>query len=73
MDGKVEMLTARPSLHCPDIDAYDEISVDQVNAVFAKKKGLAIGDKIEYTGIIAIFLWLISKKFVYQFKFSMLF
>lgn len=48
-DGKVEMLTVRPSLHCPDIDAYDEISVDQVSAVFEKKKKLDIGDKIEYT------------------------
>lgn len=42
-------LVVRPRLHCPEIDAYDEISLDQVIASFEKKDVLDIGDKIIYS------------------------
>jgi hypothetical protein len=48
-EGKVEKLTVRPWLHCPEIDGYDEISVGQVIEIYGKKSKLAIGDKIVYT------------------------
>jgi len=48
-DGKIEGLTVRPRLHCPDIDAYDEITVQQVIGTFEDKATLDIWDKIIYT------------------------
>ena len=42
-------LVVRPILHCPEIDAYDDISVDQVMWTFEKTNELHIGDKIVYT------------------------
>lgn len=48
-DGKIEGLTVRPRLHCPEIDSYDEIGLDQVIGVFEEKEVLDIGDKIVYT------------------------
>jgi len=48
-DGKVEKLTVRPWLHCPEIDGYDEISVEQVIGTYGKTREWAIGDKILYT------------------------
>lgn len=41
-DGKVEKLTVRPWLHCPEIDSYDEISLNQVTGTFEKKERLEI-------------------------------
>ncbi|MEI6119015.1 MAG: hypothetical protein WCP92_07570 [bacterium] len=41
-DGKIEGLTVRPRLHCPDIDAYDEITVQQVIGTFEDKATLDI-------------------------------
>ena len=48
-DGKMEKLTVRPRLHCPEIDSYDEIGLDQVIGTFEEKDELEIGDKIVYT------------------------
>jgi len=42
-------LVVRPRLHCPEIDAYDEIALDQVIDTFCTTSELAIGDKILYT------------------------
>ncbi len=42
-------LVVRPRLHCPEIDSYDEIGLDQVIGVFEEKEVLDIGDKIIYT------------------------
>lgn len=42
-------LVVRPRLHCPEIDTYDEISLDQVIGTFEEKNELEIGDKIVYT------------------------
>lgn len=42
-------LIVRPWLHCPEIDSYDEISVNNVVAAFEAKNELEIGDKIIYT------------------------
>jgi ribosomal protein S12 methylthiotransferase len=41
-DGKVEKLTVRPRLHCPEIDSYDEISVDHVLGMYEDKPELTI-------------------------------
>ncbi len=46
--GEVTLLV-RPRLHCPEIDIYDEISLNQVIGTFEKKNELEIGDKIVYT------------------------
>ena len=43
-----EQLVVRPELHCPEIDSYDEISLEQVTGVFEDKEELDIGDKISY-------------------------
>jgi len=43
------ILVVRPQLHCPEIDSYDEIGLDQVIGVFEDKEVLDIGDKIVYT------------------------
>lgn len=48
-EGKIEKLTVRSWLHCPEIDGYDDISLDQVIASFEKKDVLDIGDKIIYS------------------------
>jgi len=48
-DGNVEKLTVRPWLHCPEIDEYDEISLDQVVGTLEDKSELEIWDKIMYT------------------------
>lgn len=48
-DGKMGKLTVRPRLHCPEIDTYDEINLDQVIGTFEGKNELEIGDKIVYT------------------------
>ena len=45
---KIEKLTVRSRLHCPEIDEYDEISLKQVIWTFEKSNELAIGDKIIY-------------------------
>ena len=45
---KIEKLTVRSRLHCPEIDEYDEISTNQVIWTFEKSNELAIGDKIIY-------------------------
>lgn len=42
-------LVVRPWLHCPEIDAYDEISIEQVVGSFEDKNELEIWDKIVYT------------------------
>lgn len=47
-DEKVEKLTVRPQLHCPEIDWYDEISLDQVIGTFEDNNELEIWDKISY-------------------------
>lgn len=41
-------LVVRPLLHCPEIDSYDEISVDQVIRTYDDKSSLEIWDKIVY-------------------------
>lgn len=38
----------RPSIHCPEIDAYDTISLEQITGVENNKTELEIGDKISY-------------------------
>ena len=43
------VLIVRPQLHCPEIDEYDEIGLEQVTWVFDEKNELEIGDKIVYT------------------------
>lgn len=45
----VSSLIVRPRLHCPEIDEYDEIGLEQVTWVFDEKNELEIGDKIVYT------------------------
>jgi hypothetical protein len=35
-------------LHCPEIDSYDEISVDHVLGMYEDKPELTIWDKIQY-------------------------
>lgn len=47
-EGKVERFTVRPWLHCPEIDSYDEISLEQIIGTFEDTNELAIGDKIVY-------------------------
>lgn len=42
------MLEIRPLLHCPEIDPYDNISLDQITWVENDKTELEIGDKISY-------------------------
>lgn len=41
-------LQIRPLLHCPEIDSYDNISLDQIIGVENNKTNLEIGDKIQY-------------------------
>jgi hypothetical protein len=48
-DGNVEKLTVRPWLHCPEIDEYDEISLEKVIGTYENKDELDVGDKILYT------------------------
>ncbi len=48
-EGNVQKLTVRPWLHCPDIDSYDEISLEQVIDTFEDTDTLAVGHKIVYT------------------------
>jgi hypothetical protein len=48
-DGNVEKLTVRPWLHCPEIDEYDEISLEKVIGTYENKDELDVGDKIIYT------------------------
>lgn len=47
-NGKMERLVIRPILHCPEIDAVDEIILEQVIGVYEDKSELEIGDKIVY-------------------------
>ncbi len=42
-------LVVRPRLHCPEIDSYDEISMEQVIGTYESKSELEIWDKIIYT------------------------
>lgn len=46
---KIEMLIVRPVLHCPEIDGYDEVSLEQVVGTLEKENELGVGDKIVYT------------------------
>ncbi|MCX6823534.1 MAG: MiaB/RimO family radical SAM methylthiotransferase [candidate division SR1 bacterium] len=48
MEIEKGILVVRPQLHCPEIDAYDEITVKQVIGTFEDKDILDIGDKITY-------------------------
>lgn len=48
MEIDIHTLVVRPQLHCPEIDSYDEIGLEQVIWAFDKKKELEIGDKIIY-------------------------
>ncbi|MCX6824888.1 MAG: MiaB/RimO family radical SAM methylthiotransferase [candidate division SR1 bacterium] len=48
-NGKIEMLIVRPVLHCPEIDGYDEVSLEQVVGTLEKENELGVGDKIVYT------------------------
>ena len=48
-DKKQEtILEVRPVLHCPEIDPYDNISLEQVIGVENNKTSLEIWDKISY-------------------------
>lgn len=48
-DKKVPpLLVIRPALHCPEIDSYDEISLDHVVGTYEPKDELEIWDKIIY-------------------------
>jgi len=38
----------RPELSAPDIDPYDEITLDKVTAVYNENNSVDIGDKINY-------------------------
>lgn len=42
-------LVVRPWLHCPEIDEYDEISLEKVIGTYEDKNELSVGDKIIYT------------------------
>ncbi len=42
------MLVVRPELSAPDIDPYDEITLDKVTAVYNENNSVDIGDKINY-------------------------
>lgn len=42
-------LVVRPTLHCPEIDSYDEISLEQIIGTFEETNELAVWDKIIYT------------------------
>lgn len=42
-------LVVRPWLHCPEIDEYDEISLEKVIGTYENKDELDVGDKILYT------------------------
>jgi len=41
-------LIVRPSLHAPEMDPYDTISVEQISKVFNDTGTVSIGDKINY-------------------------
>jgi hypothetical protein len=41
-------LIVRPYLHAPEIDPYDEISLEQVEGIYDDKNYLDIGSKIIY-------------------------
>ena len=43
------VLVVRPVLHCPEIDGYDEVSLEQVVGTLEKENELGVGDKIVYT------------------------
>lgn len=45
---KNNILIVKPLLHAPEIDPYDEISLDQITWVENNKLELEIGDKISY-------------------------
>ena len=47
-EGKMEKLTVRPRLHCPEIDEVDEISMENIVGTFEGNNELKIGDKIVY-------------------------
>lgn len=43
------LIIVRPWLHAPEIDSYDEISYEQIIALFDNEKEIGIGSKIMYT------------------------
>ena len=43
------IFVVRPQLHCPEIDAYDEITIKKIIGTFEDKTELEIWDKIIYT------------------------
>ena len=42
------ILVVRPILHCPEIDSYDEISLEQIVGKYGDEEALQIGDRIVY-------------------------
>ncbi len=41
-------IIVRPYLHAPEIDFYDEVSLEQIEAIYGDKEYIDIGDKIIY-------------------------
>lgn len=41
-------LVVRPSLHAPEMDPYDTITLDQITKIYNKTWTISIGDKISY-------------------------
>lgn len=43
-----QKLTVRPSLHAPEMDPYDTISIDQITKIYNDTWIISVGDKINY-------------------------